>query len=38
MMQVGLKVREQHKSQLMKLLLVVDSSLREDFFAQLKVY
>jgi hypothetical protein len=38
MMQVGLKVREQHKSQLVKLLLVVDPSLGEDFFAQFKVY
>ncbi len=38
MMQVGLKIREQHKSRLVKLLLVVDPSLGEDFFAQFKVY
>lgn len=38
MMQVGLKVREQHKSQLVKLLLVIDPPLGEDFLAQLKVH
>jgi hypothetical protein len=38
MVQVKLKAREQHKSQLVKLLLVVDISLGANFIAQLKVH
>jgi hypothetical protein len=38
MLQVGLKVKEQHKSQLVKLLPIVDPSLGDDFLTRVKLH